>query len=230
MADSDNAGGGNPDDGHAPLPPLGTPLPPIGTPLGPSLADEERAIAGGGGRGTMIAAIVVFGLLALGALVLVLRSGGESPYSPLGRQLNGMRQEHFDAFWSCALPRQDLRDLAGAPQVVEAVTHNAHSSPHNYAQLVRTQCMTHLDEHAPLLAALIVPEDMHEGMNALTGALRSLHDSWGAYLTYLEGLAGAYDREDPHAVELVTAIARGWYDYKVALGTLNDVIRSHVTE
>jgi hypothetical protein len=219
MAENENPGGG----GHAPLPP-------IGASTGPSLADEERAIAGGGGRGTMLAAIVIFGLLSLAGLVFVLRSGGESEYSPLGRQLNGMRQEHFDAFWSCALPREDLRDLAGAPQVVEAVTDRAHSSPHAYAQLVRTTCMSHLDEHAPLLAALIVPTDMHEGISALTAALRSLHDAWASYLTYLEGLPGAYDREDPRAVELVTAIARGWYDYKLALGTLNDVIRSHVTE
>jgi hypothetical protein len=221
MADTENAGGGN--QGHAPLPPLGAST-------GPSLADEERAIGGGGGRGTMLAAIVIFGLLSLAGLVFVLRSGGESEYSPLGRQLNGMRQEHFDAFWSCALPREDLRDLDGAPQVVEAVTRNAHSSPHGYATLVRTTCMTHLDEHAPLLSALIVPPDMHEGMSALTTALRSLHDAWAAYLTYLEGLPGAYDAEDAQAVTLVTAVARGWYDYKLALGTLNDVIRTHVTE
>jgi hypothetical protein len=219
MADNENPGGG----GHAPLPPLGASS-------GPSLADEERAIGGGGGRGTMLAAIVIFGLLSLGGLVFVLRSGGESEYSPLGRQLNGMRQEHFNGFWSCALPREDLDDLVGAPQVVAAITERAHSSPHAYATLVRSTCMHHLDEHTPLLTALITPEDMHAGMSALEAALRSLHDAWIAYLNYLDGLSGAYDREDPHAVELVTAVARGWYDYKIALGTLNDVIRGHVTE
>ncbi len=224
MADSDNAGGGNPGGGN---PGGHAPLPPLGASTGPSLADEERAIGGGGGRGTMIAAVVFFGLLSLGGLVFVLRSGGESEYSPLGRALNGMRQMHFDGFWACALPREDLDDLDGAPQVVEAVTERAHSSPHAYAQLVRT-CMHHLDEHGPLLQALIVPEDMHAGMSALTGALTALESAWTAYLTYLDALPGAYDREDARAVELVTAVARGWYDYKVALNTLNGVVRSHV--
>lgn len=208
-------------------------------PLGPvqiggdkptSLADDEKAIGGGGGTGTMIAAIVVFGLLAVGGVVLFMRSGGESEYSQLGRQINGMRSEHFDSFWSCALPREDIRDLHTADDVISNVNDRARSSPHAYAQLVRSQCMTHLDEHAAPLTALIVPADLQPSVEQLRTALNAETAAWTAYLAYLDQLPGGYDGEDPEATRLVTAVARGWYDYKVAHGAVNEVIRGHVTE
>ena len=226
MADDDkNAPGGSGGDAPAPY----APLPPAGaTAPGPSLADEERAMQAGGGRGTMIAAIVVFGLLALGGLVMILRSGGESEYSALGRALNGMRQEHFDSFWACALPRERIDNITGPEQLISEVQQRAHSSPHGYATLVNSQCMTHLTEHGPGIDALIEPPDMVAPVAALRAALTSLTTAWTAYLTYLQHLPGAYDLEDAEAVRLVTACARGWYDYRIAIGAVNDVVRTHV--
>src|SRR5258708_1504403 len=110
----------------------------------PSLADEEKAMSGGG-SGTMIAAVSLFPLLAIGIAVFALRGDGSSEYGNLGRQINGMRQTHFDQFWSCALPREDIRDLHGNADVQAAVLQRAQSSQSAYSRIVRA-CMTHLNE------------------------------------------------------------------------------------
>jgi hypothetical protein len=194
----------------------------------PSLADEEKAIGGGGGSGTMVAAIVVFGLLAIGIAVFVLRGGGDSEYSSLGRAVNGVRQTNFDHFWACALPREDIRSLTGNAAVQAAVLQRASASPSAYSRLVRTQCLHFLDEQTPLLAQLIVPADMNESVTALRTAAQSQLDAWNAYLTYLEHLGGPYVEDDPEAGTLLTAVVRGWYDYRIAVQAVNTVVGEHV--
>lgn len=194
----------------------------------PSLADEEKAIGGGGGSGTMVAAIVVFGLLAVGIAVFVLRGNGESEYSSIGRAVNGMRQGNFDTFWSCSLPREDIRDLHGNADVQAAVLQRATSSPSAYATLVRTQCLSHLSDQTPLLAQLIVPEDMTESVSQLRTAAQAHLDAWNAYLTYLEHLGGPYNAEDTEGQTLLTAVVRGWYDYRMAMQAVNTVVSAHV--
>lgn len=193
----------------------------------PTLADEEKAIGGGGGTGTMVAAVLVFGLLAIGIAVFVLRGNGDSEYSSLGRQLNGMLQGNFDQFWGCVLPREDIRSLTGNAAVQAAVLQRAQSSPSAYATLVNG-CMHHLDEHTPLLAQLIVPEDMRASVDQLRTALEAELTAWRAYVTYLEHLGGPYDSDDEQGQTLLTAVVRGWYDYRVAIGAVNDVVSSHV--
>ena len=194
----------------------------------PSLADEEKAIGGGGGSGTMVAAILVFGVLAVGIAVFVLRGSGDSEYSSLGRQVNGMRQGNFDQFWSCALPREDIRSLTGNAMVQAAVLQRARSSPSAYAHIVRTQCLHFLSDQTPLLAQLIVPEDMNESVTQLRTASQGQIDAWIAYLTYLEHLGGPYDSEDTEGATLLTNVVRGWYDYRVAVQAVNAVVSSHV--
>lgn len=194
----------------------------------PSLADEEKAIGGGGGTGTMIAAIVVFGVLAMGIVFFVMRGNGESEYSSLGRAVNGMRQANFDSFWACVLPREDIRDLHGNADVQAAVLQRATASPSAYSHLVRTQCMSRLDEQTPLLAQLIVPADMNESVTQLRTAAAALTTAWTAYLTYLEHIGGPYDTEDADGVAALTAVVRGWYDYRVAVQAVNTVVASHV--
>lgn len=194
----------------------------------PSLADEEKAIGGGGGTGTMVAAVIVFGLLAVGIAVFLMRGSGESEYSSIGRAVNGMRQGNFDQFWSCALPREDIRSISGNAQMQAAVLQRARSSPSGYAHIVRTQCLHFLDEQTPLLAQLIVPADMNESVGGLRTALQGQIDAWNAYLTYLEHLGGPYDAEDEEGTRLLTAVVRGWYDYRIAIQAVNTDVSSHV--
>ncbi len=194
----------------------------------PSLADEEKAIGGGGGSWTMIAAIFVFGVLAVGIGVFVLRGNGESEYSAIGRSVNGIRQTNFDHFWSCVLPREDIRSLTDNATVQAAVLQRASASPSAYSQLVRTQCLQFLSDQTPLLAQLIPPPDMTESIGQLRTAADAQLAAWNAYLTYLEHLGGPYVMDDPEAGRLLTAVVRGWYDYRTAVQAVNHVVGEHV--
>ena len=199
-----------------------TPLTPIG---GPSLEQEEKALRSG--RGRMLAGMVVAVLAAAAGLVWFVSSSGPSEYGQLGRQINGMRAEHFDAFWACALPREDLRDLRNDQQLRSEIAERA-VQPRPYAQHVRTQCMVHLDEHLPPLDALILPEDLQPHVRDLRAAVEAQRSAWSAFLARLDQTEGSFVAED--AEDELTAIARGWYEYKHAHSEINDVLRAHIDE
>lgn len=211
-----------------PSPPGGfTPLPPPTAP-GPSLEEEERAMRSGRGRMIAFAVAVVLTILVSGGYFLT--SAGPSPYSAIGRAVNGMRSENFDSFWACALPRTDARDIRNDQQLRSEINERAQFSASQYAQLVRSQCMAHLNDHVQPLDALLPTDDLRPPVEALRAALRSLIEAWNGYLTYLQGLSGPYDPEAEEARTAVGAIARAWFDYKVAHGQINDIVRTHVTD
>ncbi|MDQ3033097.1 MAG: hypothetical protein M3Y87_11815 [Myxococcota bacterium] len=199
-----------------------TPLTPIG---GPTLEEEERALKSG--RGKMIAGMVFAVLIAVGGLIWFVGSQQPSEYGQIGRQINGMRADHFDAFWACALPRADLRDIRNDQQLRTEIARRA-ASPRPYAQHVRSECIVRLDEHVSPLNALIVPEDLAPAVEQLRAAINAQRQAWSSFLDYLEHVEGAFDPEA--ADEHLTAIARGWFEYKVAHGAINDVLRTHVDE
>jgi hypothetical protein len=199
-----------------------TPLTPIG---GPSLEDEERALKSG--RGKMIVAMIAAVVVAVGGLVWFVGSQQPSEYGQIGRQINGLRADHFDAFWACALPREDIRDLRTNEQLMGAISERA-ASARAYSQHVRNECMVRLDEHVTPLNGLIVPEDLNAGVEQLRAAIDAERQAWNRFLGYLDHLEGAYDAEA--AAEHLNAIARAWYEYKVAHGAINDVIRTHVDD
>jgi hypothetical protein len=203
------------------------PLAPPSAPQ-PSLDEEERAMKSG--RGKMIAFAVVVVLGVLGLVGFLMTSGGTNEYGNIGRQINGMRTGNFDAFWMCALPRANLRNIQNNQQLRDEIHERARFSASQYAQLVRTTCMRDLNDHVQPLDQLIPSDDLRPGIDALRAALRAQIDSWTAYLAYLDTLDGAYDAESDQATSLVSNIARAWFDYKVAHGQLNDIIRTHVTE
>lgn len=199
-----------------------TPLTPIG---GPSLEEEEKALRSG--RGKMIAGMVLALVLAVGGLVWFVGSQQPSEYGQLGRQINGLRADHFDAFWGCALPRADLRDIRNDQQLRDAIAERA-VRPAAYAQHVRSECLVRLEEHVTPLNALIVPEDLSPGVDQLRAAIDAERQAWARFLDYLDHVEGSFDAEA--ADEHLTAIARGWFEYKVAHGAINDIIRAHVTD
>lgn len=208
--------------GWAPLPP-----PSAGGP-GPSLEEEERAMKSG--RGPMIAFAVVVIAAIVGGGGWFLLTSGPNPYSAIGRQVNGMRAQNFDSFWACALPRTDPGDIRNNEQLIAEIHERASFSASQYAQLVRSTCLANLNDHVQPLDSLLPPDDLRPGIEALRSALRALIDGWSAYLTHLQGLTTGYDAESEEARRLVSAIARAWFDYKVAFGQINDTIRAHVTE
>jgi len=209
--------------GFAPLAPLAPPSAP-----GPSIDEEERAMHSG--RGRMIAFGLFVLLVIVGGAGYFLMNSGPNPYSTIGRAVNGLRAENFDSFWACALPRTDARDIRNDQQLRAEINERAQFSASQYSQLVRSQCIAHLNDHVQPLDSLLPPEDLRPGIEALRTSLRALIEAWNAYLTYLQGLTGPYDAEAEEASTLVGAIARAWFDYKVAHGQINDLVRTHVTE
>ncbi len=212
MAENDGAGGG----GFAPLPTGGP---------GPSLEEEERAMKSGRGRMLVAAAIAVIGAIA--AFGWFLTSSGPNEYGQFGQQVNGLRTAHFDTFWSCALPRENLSSITTNVQLQDAIVRFA-STARTYSTMVRSTCMVHLDEHGPALEGLIPPEGTHEAYDALRAALTAQTTAWRALLDHMDTLSGGLDPEDPTSRPLITAVLRAWHDYRSAIGDLNDVIRPHV--
>jgi hypothetical protein len=180
------------------------------------------------GRGRMIAAMVGVVVALLGGVAWLTMSAPPSEYGPLGRQINGMRQDHFDAFWGCALPRADLRDITGAEALLEAIGERA-ARPHAYAEHVRSECVVHLDEHLPPLTLLIVPDDLRAETEHLRSAVEEQRTAWRALLEHLDR-SETFDAEDATTRRLLTAVAHGWYEYKRAHSALNTTIRSHLSE
>lgn len=201
-----------------------TPLSPIG---GPSLEQEEKALKSG--RGRMMAAMIGAVVVAILALAWFVMRQQPSEYGQIGRQINGMRADHFDAFWACALPRADLRDIDRADQLIGEIAERS-GTARAYAQHVRNECLVRLDEHLPPMTQLIVPEDLRPSVDQLRTAVEAQRTAWQRYLDHLDHLEGSFDAEDETTSGLITAIARGWYDYKVAHNAINTTIRGHLEE
>ena len=207
--------------GFVPLTPPPEPRPNVA-----SLDDDARAMKSG--KGGMIAGAAAVGLLVLGGGAWLAFGGTPDVYGPAGREINGLRQSHFDAFWGCALPRADLRDIAGAEALLDAIDERA-QRPQAYAEHVRGECMVHLDEHLPPLTLLEVPEDMRPEVEHLRASVEEQRTAWRALLEHLDR-AESFDREDAETGRLLTAVAHGWFEYKRAHGALNTTVRAHITE
>lgn len=215
MADEDGkqgAGGG----GFAPLAAGGP---------GPSLEEEERAMKSG--RGRMLVGSIAAVVVALGAFGWYLTTAGPNEYGQFGQQVNGLRTAHFDTFWSCALPREDIRGLRTNVQLQDAIVRLA-GNARAYARIVRTDCMVHLEEHGPALEGLIPPEGVHASYDELRAALTAQTAAWRALLDHLDQTDGALDPENETTRPLLTAVVRAWVDYRTAIGHVNDAIRPHV--
>ena len=215
MSDDDDlgVGGGN-------QPPLG---------VGSSLADDEKALKKGN------TGPLVIGLLAAIAVVgglgyVLLQQGDEDgeQYRTIGRAINGMKKEHFDSFWACALPGQRLELLRSDQDLRASINSRASRSPQAYAALVRTQCLVKLAEHGPRVRELIAPEDLHDQLQALTTSITDLNAGWAAYIAHLEQTTEGYD--EAAAASTINKIAKGWYDYKHAHNELNTSIRTRIGE
>lgn len=194
---------------------------------GPSLEDDEKALK----KGNTMVMVLGLGAALLVTVVLgvILLSGDDTePYEAIGRQVNGMKQEHFDGFWSCALPGGRLDELRNDQDVRYALNKRAVRGPSAYAQLVREQCLVKLNEHEQPLRQLLPPEDLAQEVAALTTALNDLRGGWNEYLDALSRAEGGYD-EEAMAPQL-NKIAKGWYDYKHAHGEINTVIRGHLDQ
>lgn len=198
------------------------PLSPIG---GPSLADEEKAMRGG--KGGMIAGMIITGVLIVGAVVIILFGGdGNDSYRTFGQNINGLDSEKFDPFWSCAF--QGGFEAESNQQLQEAIHQRAARGQERYAAMVRDDCMQKLEELEPGLTSLIPPEDMVEDLHDLETSVRDLRGGWSDFIAHLDGLEGDYDPEA--AGESVGRITKGWFDYRTTHSRLNATLREKLEE
>lgn len=209
MGDEENMGIGNGDQ-----PPLET-----------SLAEDEKALRKGN-MGPLIIGLLAAVAVAAGLGFVLLQGDDGDQYGTIGRAINGMKQEHFDQFWACALPNQQLSELRSDQDLRSAIHQRARRVPRAYATHMREQCLVKLSEHGPRLRELIAPEDLHEQISALQTSITDLSAGWTEYIAYLEGATEGYSEGD--AAPTISKIAKGWYDYRVAHGDLNSSIRDHL--
>jgi hypothetical protein len=176
------------------------------------------------GRWRMIVVALLAVVIVVGGLAWWMAGEQPDQYGTIGRQVNGMRADHFDAFWACALPRMRLDDLRSDQDLRYNINKRAASAPGRYASHVREQCLVKLNEHDRPLRALIAPEDLQGQIEELGRALTALRDGWGGYLTELDRVGGTPYDEEAMGPQL-NKIAKGWFDYKVAHNNINRIIR-----
>jgi len=213
MSDDDDlgVGGGN-------QPPLGG---------GTSLADDEKALKKGNTGPLVIGLLAAIAVVAgLGYVLLQQGDDDGEQYRTIGRAINGMKQEHFDSFWACALPGQRLELLRSDNDLRAAINSRASRAPQRYAALLRGECLAKLAEHGPRVRELIAPEDLHDQLEALTTSITDLNAGWAEYVTHLEHVTEAYD--EAAEASTINKIAKGWYDYRNAHNGLNVSIREHL--
>jgi hypothetical protein len=205
--------------------PLGGGQPPLTL---AALEAEEKAMQGGKGR--MLAAMIVAALLAVGAIVFLLISGGENPYGKFGQNINGIRQAHFDQFWACALRGADLTEVRNNDQLREQINVRATRGRARYGATVRDECLPKLSEVEPKLAALIPPVDVVTQVRDLSDATRRLRSGWSDFIAHLDGLTGDTQYDPEAAQREVAAIEKAWFDYRRVHTKLNDVVREQLAQ
>ncbi len=202
---------------------IGGGTPPLGPVGGPSLEDEEKAMHSG--RWRMMTAMIVAVVLAVGALVWYMGSGGEDEaYATFGRNINGLGEKYFDQFWGCALRGTDLRNLHNDQDLRDNINLRAQQGGKAYADHVREQCLPMLGKLDDGLTKLLPPTEMQKDFQAMAASVPALESAWSGYIAYVDGLSGPYDPEA--ASEKLGKIARGWYDFKRTHASLNKALRS----
>ncbi len=188
-----------------------------------AFADAESAMHKGR-AGSLIAMIGLGLAVAVGLVLLV---GGEDQarvYGELGKTINGLEREHFDQFWGCALQGENIADLKTSTDLITKVDGRGMERGRNYGVHVRTKCLPMLEDIGPKLDTLIAPDDLVPSIMAMKKSNNDLRGAFSDYVGYLDDPELQYDQEA--AKHDVTAIARGWYEFRKAHSEFNKQIKA----
>jgi hypothetical protein len=182
----------------------------------------EDAKAFNKGKGPLLVAML--GLLALAVLSFgwYLVQDQPNPYGELGKQVNGLRGQYFDAFWTCALPGKRLTELKNDGDL-RAELHTRGEALARYGQHLSGKCRNDARELSVRLSALLPPDDARPLIAQMVDALRKLDDGTRAYSDYLQSVEGPYQAEAAEPV--MVGMVRGWYEFRKAHAALNQLIR-----
>ena len=169
-------------------------------------------------------------LLGLGALAVATAVGGtfllgdmdeKQALADAGSVVDALTEDHFDAFWRCALPGIPRNQVGTPIKLGTAIERLSERSGRQYANQVRKCREQHLDPLGPQVTAAGVPVELQPHMDALAAATATLRRSWNDHLAYLD--KGSYATDD--ARPLVAAIAASRDGYDEAHQKLNEAIR-----
>lgn len=192
---------------------------------GPSLEDEEKAMRGGkGGLYAILGGIVL--LIVGGILAFVLSEKDVEAYETLGRNVNGIKGELFEGFWHCAF--QGNEDVGNNTELVREINERASTGGQRYGAYLQRECMPKVGQLEERLRALIPPDDMVQPTNDLIDAAQAMQGAAADFVGYLGRIEGGYDESD--ARSQVSALARGWFDYKNAHNAVNAAIAEKIGE
>jgi hypothetical protein len=191
----------------------------MGLEVADTAADDARAF--NKGKGKTLAGMLACLVAALAAFGWYLVSEQPNPYGELGKQVNGMRGQYFDAFLTCALPGKMIGELKNATELRDELVARAASGARYGAHL--RKCAAPLKDLSIQLRALLPPDDAAPLVKKLADASTKLSVGTDAFALHLEGLEGAYDtvRAGAESQEIV----RGWFEFRTALGGLNTLIK-----
>lgn len=182
----------------------------------------EDAKAFNKGKGALL--FVMLGLLALALLGFgwYLVQDQPNPYGELGKQVNGLRGQYFDGFWTCALPGKRLSELKNDGEL-RAELHTRGEALARYGQHLSSKCRHEARELGVRLSALLPPDDARPLIKQMVDALHKMDEGTRAYADYLQGTDGPYQ---PEAAEpAMVGLVRGWYEFRKAHGVLNQLVR-----
>jgi hypothetical protein len=182
----------------------------------------EDAKAFNKGKGSLL--FVMLGLLAL-ALVgfgWYLVQDQPNPYGELGKQINGLRGQYFDGFWTCALPGKRLAELKNDGDL-RAELHTRGEALARYGQHLSSKCRSEAQELGVRLSALLPPDDARALVKQMVDALHKMDDGTRTYADYLQSVEGPYQAEVAEPAML--GLVRGWYEFRKAHAALNQLIR-----
>jgi hypothetical protein len=182
----------------------------------------EDAKAFNKGKGALLFAMLA--LLALSVLGFgwYLVQDQPNPYGELGKQINGLRGQYFDGFWTCVLPGKRLAELKNDGDL-RGELHTRGEALARYGQHLSGKCRSEARELSVRLSALLPPDDARPLVAQMVDALHKMDDGTRAYADYLQSVEAPYqaDAAEPAMVGLV----RGWYDFRKAHAALNQLIR-----
>jgi len=172
------------------------------------------------GRGLMLISLWAALGLGLAGLWQLLSHGDEARvYGELGRNINGIRQHSFDAFWECALEGVDFRGLRNNAELTGWLRMLAEDAgPQDYAAHLREDCSPKLEPIAPRLAQLIVPADLSTDVASLQRTAAQLQ-------THLSSWLACLDRGEPDCAGALQGIARSWFEFQTAHASVNKTLK-----
>jgi hypothetical protein len=195
--------------------------------LAGSFADDEAALKRGkGGVVGVLAVIAVLG--AVGLWFLMGKGDDVRVYSELGKQLNGLKQAHFDQFLGCALAGANLASIKSNTDLTSQFEGRARERGQNYGIYLRDKCAGKLKEIEPTLDTLIVPDDLKGPVNEMKASTSKLRAGVGGLISYLDNPELHYD--ETAAGVYLQNITLGWFEFRKAYGDTNKVLKARLEQ